>query len=108
MKEPYQFIPNLESQIEDIPEDSIVSKTLMDTDIFKAVLFGFAIGQALSEHAVPQDALLYFVSGETELTLGEDTMTAKSGTWVHMPPGLTHSLTAKSPTHMLLIILKRG
>ena len=108
MKVPYQFIPNLESQVEDIPENSIVSKTIKDSDTFKATLFGFATGQSLSEHSVTQDALLYFISGEMQLTLGQDTMTTQPGTWVHMPPDLTHSLTANTPTHMLLIILKRG
>lgn len=106
MKEVYQFISNLESQIEDIPDDSIVSKTIKDTEAFKATLFGFAAGQSLSEHAVTQDALLYFISGEMELTLGKDTMIAQTGTWVHMPPKLTHSLTANTSTHMLLVILK--
>ena len=108
MTNAYQFIPDLETLIENIPEDSIVSKTIKDTHVFKATLFGFAAGQSLSEHAVTQDALLYFISGEMQLSLGKDTITAQPGTWVHMPPDLTHSLTAMAPTHMLLVILKSG
>ena len=67
---------------------------------------GFAQGQSLSEHAVPQDALLFFANGEAELTLGKNTMIAQTGSWVHMEPNLPHSLTAKVPTTMLVIIFK--
>ena len=102
----YTFIEDMVSQIKDIPEDSIVSKTLDDNDAYKLVLFGFADGQSLSEHAVPQPALLQFISGEAELTLGEDTMTAKAGSWVQMEPGLPHNLTAAAPTIMLLVLFK--
>ena len=94
MDDKYIFWDDLASQIKDIPEDSIVSKTLEDNDAFKLVLFGFAQGQSLSEHAVPQHALLQFVSGEAELTLGNDSMSVKAGSWAHMEPNLSHSLTA--------------
>lgn len=106
MDNKYIFLADLASQIKDIPEDSIVSKTLDDNDAYKLVIFGFAEGQSLSEHAVPQPALLHFVSGEAELTLGEDTMTATAGSWVQMEPGLPHNLTATTPTIMLLVLFK--
>ena len=106
MDENYSYIADLASQIKDIPEDSIVSKTLADNEVFKATLFGFAQGQSLSEHTVPQHAILHFLTGEVELTLGEKTMTAQASSWVHMEPGLSHSLTANVPTHVLLILFK--
>ncbi len=106
MDKKYTFLDDLATQIKDIQEDSIISKTLDDNDAYKLVLFGFGAGQSLSEHAVPQPALLQFVSGEAELTLGEDTMTAKAGSWAQMEPGLSHSLTAKVPTIMLLVLFK--
>jgi quercetin dioxygenase-like cupin family protein len=106
MDENFMFLADLASQIKDIPTDSIVSKTLADNDAFKATLFGFDQGQSLSEHRVPQHALLFFVTGEVELTLGENTFTAQACSWAHMEPDLPHSLTANVPTTMLLIILK--
>lgn len=106
MDEMYTFLADLASQIKDIPEDSIVSKTLSDNEAFKATLFGFAQGQSLSEHTVPQHALIFFISGEVELTLGENIITAQAGSWAHMEPGLTHSLTANVPTIMFLVIFK--
>jgi hypothetical protein len=41
-----------------------------------------------------------------KLTLGNDTVQARPGTWVHMPKGLRHSIQAKTPVVMLLLLLK--
>ena len=48
----------------------------------------------------------FFVKGEATLTLGDDTLEAKLSTWVHMPKGLRHSIQAKTPVVMLLLLLK--
>ena len=50
--------------------------------------------------------MLFFVKGEAEVGLGDDTCEAQVGTWVHMPAHLKHSIKAKSPTVMLLVLLK--
>jgi quercetin dioxygenase-like cupin family protein len=51
-------------------------------------------------------AVLHFLQGEARLTLGDDTLEAKAGSWVHMPKGLRHSIQAKTPVVMLLLLLK--
>jgi quercetin dioxygenase-like cupin family protein len=102
----YTYIANLIEQVPDIPADSIVSRTVYSDDRLKAILFAFAPGQELSEHTSAQTAILHFVQGEAELTLGEDAMTAQAGTWVHMPPHLPHSITAKTTVLMLLLMFK--
>jgi quercetin dioxygenase-like cupin family protein len=51
-------------------------------------------------------AVLHFLQGEASLTLGDDTLDANPGTWVHMPKGLRHSIQAKTPVVMLLLLLK--
>ena len=35
-----------------------------------------------------------------------DVQEALTGTWVHMPAGLKHSIKAKKPLVMLLVLLK--
>ena len=104
--EAFTIFADLASQLKDIPEDSIVSKTLVESEAFKAVLFGFAQGQTLSEHTASKPALMYFITGEIELTLGEKTITAQPCTWVEMEAGVPHSLTATVPAQMLLVLLK--
>ncbi|RME76382.1 MAG: cupin domain-containing protein [Chloroflexi bacterium] len=99
-------MPNLFDQIPDIPADSILSRTVHSDDRLKTILFAFAPGQELSEHTAAQTAILYFLQGEADLTLGSDRLQAVAGTWVQMPPHLPHSITAKSRVLMLLMMFK--
>jgi quercetin dioxygenase-like cupin family protein len=88
------------------PDKGILSRTLFSADRLKVVLFGFAQGEELSEHTASLPAVLHFLQGEARLTLGDDTLEDKPGTWVHMPAGLKHSIKAKTPVVMLLLLLK--
>jgi len=88
------------------PDKGILSRTLFNDDRLKAVLFGFAQGEELSEHTASMPAVLHFLQGEALLTLGDDTLEAKPGTWVHMPTSQRHSIQAKTPVVMLLLLMK--
>src|SRR5215472_12309011 len=88
------------------PDKGILSRTLFSDDRLKVVLFGFAPGEELSEHTASMPAVQHFLQGEARLSLGDDTLEAKPGTWVHMPKGLRHSVQAKTAVVMLLLLLK--
>ena len=88
------------------PDKGILSRTLFSDDRLKVVLFGFAQGEELSEHTASMPAVLHFLQGEATVTLGDDTLEARPGTWVHMAKGLRHSILAKTPVVMLLLLLK--
>jgi quercetin dioxygenase-like cupin family protein len=88
------------------PANGILSRTLYNDDRLKAVLFGFAQGEELSEHTASMPAILHFLQGEATLTLAHETVEARSGTWVHMPKGLPHSIQAKTPVVLLLLLMK--
>jgi quercetin dioxygenase-like cupin family protein len=88
------------------PEKGILSRTLFNDDRIKAVVFGFGQGEELSEHTASMPAVLQFLHGEATVTLGDDKHEAKPGTWVHMAKGLRHSIRAKTPVVMLLLLLK--
>jgi len=90
------------------PDKGILSRTLFNDDRLKAVAFGFAQGEELSEHTASMPAVLHFLQGEAKLTLGDDTVEAQPGTWVHMPAGLKHSIKAKTPVVMFLLLLKEA
>lgn len=89
-----------------IPDDSTISRTIYQDDQIKAVLFGFAAGQELSEHTAATPAIMHFVQGEARMTLGQEVVEAKPGTWVHMPARLPHSIQAHTPVIMLLLLLR--
>jgi quercetin dioxygenase-like cupin family protein len=88
------------------PDKGILSRTLFNDDRLKVVVFGFAQGEELSEHTASMPAVLHVLQGEATVTLGDDRHEAKVGTWVHMPAGLKHSIRAKTPVVMLLLLLK--
>ena len=101
----YKLIADLSHQLE-TPTDGTLSRTLHQDDRLKVVLFSFSAGQELSEHTASTPAIMHFLEGEADLTLGADAVAASAGTWVHMPAQLPHSIRAKTPVVMLLTILK--
>jgi quercetin dioxygenase-like cupin family protein len=103
---PYLLIDDLQKLVVDTPDDSIISRTIHKDDAANVVLFAFAAGQALSEHTAASDAILHFLSGEATVTLGDETFDAHTGTWIRMQARLPHSVVAKTPVSMLLILLK--
>lgn len=105
MTDGYTHIIDLAQEI-DPPEDGILSKVLFESDQVKAVLFGFGEGEGLSEHSASVPAIVHFVKGEAAFTLGEDPVEATPGTWIHMNANLKHSVEAKTPVIMLLLMLK--
>ena len=88
------------------PDKGILSRTLFNDDRLKAVAFGFAQGEELSEHTASMPAVMHFLQGEAKLTLDDDALEAKAATWIHMPKGMRHSIQAQTPVVMLLLLLK--
>jgi quercetin dioxygenase-like cupin family protein len=104
MNSPYTLVADVGAQ--DIPADGILSRTLYNDEHVKAVVFAFGPGQELSEHTASMPAIVHIVKGEAQLRLGGDAVEAHPGTWAHMPAELRHSVRAKTPTVMLLLLLK--
>lgn len=101
----YTLVEDLADLIETIQPESIVSRTFYKDDRLKAILFGFDAGQELSEHTASQTAIIQIVQGEATVTLGEDRHELTAGAWLYMPPRLKHSIYAKTPLHMLLLMM---
>jgi quercetin dioxygenase-like cupin family protein len=101
----YTHVSDLAKEVQP-PDQGILSRTLFSDDRLKVVLFGFAQGEELSEHTASMPAVLHFLQGEANLTPGDDTLEARPGTWVHMAKGLRHSIRAKTPVVMLLLLVK--
>lgn len=102
------FAPEQLSDMSDIPADSILSRTILDTDALRLVLFQFAAGQHLSEHTASMPAVIQIISGEALLTLGDQPQQAGPGAMVYMEARLTHAVEAQTPLVMLLHLVKSG
>lgn len=105
MSQDQYFMSEINEMVDEIPVDTILSRTYFEKDGFKAILFGFAPGQELSEHTASVPAIVHFLEGDAQLVLGEDQSNANQGTWVYLPPNLPHSIKAETKVVMLLYML---
>jgi len=88
------------------PESGKQSIVLTDDDNAKVVLFAFAAGDGLKEHVAPMPAIIQIVNGKAEMTVGEEAVAGKPGTWIQMAAKTPHSIKAQMPMVMLLTLLK--
>jgi quercetin dioxygenase-like cupin family protein len=102
---PYTLFADIAAEVEP-PADGTLSRTLYQDDRLKVVLFGFASGQELSEHTASTPAIMHFLRGEADVTLGAQQISVHAGSWVHMTAQLAHSICARTPVVLLLLLLK--
>ena len=101
----YVFVADLQKEIV-LPEKGILSQVLKKDNNVNVTLFGFSKGEELSSHSAPTPAILYFLEGEAEVQLGEDKIDTQPGSFVYMPPMLSHGILARTPVKMLLVQMK--
>ena len=107
----YTYIHDLVDRARDLADEGydtehVRGRAVFTDDHLKVITFPFEAGQALEEHTAPHPAILHFIEGEADVTLGDDRREAKAGTWIHMPPELPHSMHARTPVLMMLVILR--
>lgn len=105
MSDPGFQIHQLADEIQP-PESGKQSCVLLDDARTKVVLFAFAAGSGLTENVAPLPAIIQIVRGDAVLTVGNESVTGKIGTWIHMAARTPHSIEAESPVTMLLTLLK--
>ena len=88
------------------PESGKQNVVLTDDENARIVLFAFAAGAVLAEHVAPLPAIIQIIQGEADLTVGEQAVEEKPGTWIEMAPKTPHSIKASTPLVMLLTLLK--
>ena len=89
-----------------IPELGKQSVVLTDNVKTKVILFSFAAGGGLAEHVAPFDATIQIISGMAMLSVGDESVKGKPGTWIQMVAKTPHSINAESPVLMLLTLVK--
>ena len=102
----HTFFANLMAEAP-VPARGIHSQTLSNEGGIEHVLFAFAAGEQLSDHASARPAVIHILSGEGGLTAGNDACDATPGAWLRMPANTTHSLHARTPLLMALYLLPR-
>ncbi len=98
-------ISNLNGLI-DYQDGSVVSRTLIDKQTGTVTLFAFDVGQGLSEHTAPFDAMVQVLEGAVEVTISDKPITLSQGEVTVMPANQPHALMAKTRFKMLLTMIK--
>ncbi|HCC78216.1 MAG: cupin [Chloroflexi bacterium GWB2_49_20] len=87
-------------------EGSIVSRVMLKSEAGNVTLFAFDLGQELSEHSTPYDALVQVLDGEAEIRISGKAFVLKSGEAIIMPANDPHAVKAVKQFKMLLTMLK--
>jgi quercetin dioxygenase-like cupin family protein len=83
----------------------IVSRTVLQAEPLRVVLFAFAEGQELTSHTSTRRALVHVLSGSCEFFFAGDWHTLGAGSLLHLPPNHPHAVrAAHGPFSMLLTL----
>jgi quercetin dioxygenase-like cupin family protein len=87
-------------------DGAVVSRTLVNQKTGTVTLFAFDMGQELSEHTAPYDALVEVLDGETRITIAGQPFELKAGDAIIMPANRPHAVKAVTKFKMLLTMIR--
>lgn len=101
----FDFFSDLSHEV-DIPSQGICSRTLIKNDAIKAVIFGFAAGEELSEHTAAVPAVVQVIKGEAKFGIDNDFKSMTAGSIIYMDAHLPHSVFAQTELVLLVHLLR--
>jgi quercetin dioxygenase-like cupin family protein len=87
-------------------ESGVASRVLGKAPGGTVTLFAFDVGQGLTEHTSPYDAMVHVLDGEFVVTIGDLVRTVPAGSIIRLPANIPHALEAPVCSRMLLIMIK--
>lgn len=87
-------------------DGSIVSHVLLKNKGGTVTLFAFDVGEGLSEHTAPFDALVVVTDGEADIEIAGESFSVKQGETIILPANLPHAVRAATRFKMLLIMIR--
>lgn len=93
-------------QIITIEEQQVSSLTLVQRPSLAMTLLSLDKGTSIGGHSSPGDALVNILSGQAEITIGEEKFIVSAGESILMPANVPHALFATEAFQMLLVVVK--
>jgi quercetin dioxygenase-like cupin family protein len=87
-------------------EGAVVSRQIVKAEAGNVTLFAFDLGQELSEHTAPFDALVHVLEGEVEIRISGNPFKLKTGEAIVMPANEPHAVKALTRFKMLLTMIR--
>jgi quercetin dioxygenase-like cupin family protein len=85
---------------------TVVSRTLVQKPAGTVTAFAFDVGEGLSEHTAPFDALAFNLEGEADISIAGTAHHLSAGQLLKLPAGQPHAVKATTPFKMLLVMIK--
>lgn len=101
-----EVMPNSLVDMVNYQKGAVVSKTIIEKNTGTVTLFAFDMGQGLSEHTAPFDALVQVLDGEVEIRISGKPFHLKQGEIIIIPAHEPHALKAVSDFKMLLAMIR--
>ncbi len=98
-------VADLEALVQ-IAEGGIVSKSIVENNHHKIILFCLAPGQELSEHTASVPASIHVLRGRGTVRLGDEDYTTHPGSLYYMPAQLRHAVVAEGELVFLLTMFR--
>ena len=87
-------------------DSSIVSRVLLKNKGGTVTLFAFDMGEGLSEHTAPFEALIFVIDGEAEVEIAGRAYTVRTGETITLPANIPHAVKAATRFKMLLTMIR--
>jgi quercetin dioxygenase-like cupin family protein len=87
-------------------DGSIVSRVLLKKKGGTVTMFAFAVGEGLSEHTAPFDALVVVTDGEADIEVAGESFKVRQGETIILPANQPHAVKAATKFKMLLIMIR--
>ena len=87
-------------------DGSIVSRVLLKNNGGTVTLFAFDIGEGLSEHTAPFEAIVFVIDGEAEVEIAGRAYSVRTGETITLPATIPHAVKATTRFKMLLTMIR--
>jgi quercetin dioxygenase-like cupin family protein len=87
-------------------DGSIVSRVLLKNKGGTVTFFAFDVGEGLSEHTAPFDALVVVTEGEADIEIAGESFRVGQGETIILPANQPHAVKAAIKFKMLLIMIR--
>ena len=87
-------------------DSSILSRVLLKNNGGTVTLFAFDLGEGLSEHTAPFEALVFVIDGEAEVEIAGRAYSVRTGETITLPANIPHAVKAATRFKMLLTMIR--
>ena len=86
-------------------DGSVVSRMLVYKPQGTITIFAFDVGEGLSEHTAPYDAIATIIDGEATITIAKKEFPMSTGQMIIMPANIPHAVMAVQRFKMVLTMI---